>query len=145
MPRRTVFVDDCKSTQLFCLYTLLTKYHSLREDGDEKEQTIGDTLQAQDFSDKISYAFQLATAQGPMCNEPVQGIVVFLEEVTVTPSTDDESSARDKLGRLTGEVIKTVQQAIRQGFLDWSPRLLLAMYSCEIQASSKSSQSCKRE
>jgi ribosome assembly protein 1 len=62
---------------------------------------------------------------------------VFLEEVTVTPSTDDETSARDKIGRLTGEVIKTAQQAIRQGFLDWSPRLLLAMYSCEIQASSK--------
>ncbi|KAG4431426.1 hypothetical protein IFR05_013095 [Cadophora sp. M221] len=109
----------------------------LREEGDEKEQAVGDTLQAKDFSDKISYAFQLATAQGPMCNEPVQGIAVFLEEVTVTPSTDDESSARDKLGRLTGEVIKTVQQAIRQGFLDWSPRLLLAMYSCEIQASTE--------
>ncbi|KAH6724038.1 P-loop containing nucleoside triphosphate hydrolase protein [Leptodontidium sp. MPI-SDFR-AT-0119] len=109
----------------------------LREEGDEKEQAVGDTLQAKDFSDKISYAFQLATAQGPMCNEPVQGIAVFLEEVIVTPSTDDESSARDKLGRLTGEVIKTVQQAIRQGFLDWSPRLLLAMYSCEIQASTE--------
>ncbi|KAH7342873.1 P-loop containing nucleoside triphosphate hydrolase protein [Rhexocercosporidium sp. MPI-PUGE-AT-0058] len=109
----------------------------LREEGDEKEQTVGDTLQAQDFSDKINYAFQLATAQGPMCNEPVQGIAVFLEEITVTPSTDDDSSARDKLGRLTGEVIKTVQQAIRQGFLDWSPRLLLAMYSCEIQASTE--------
>jgi len=99
---------------------------------------VGDTLQARDFSDKISYAFQLATAQGPLCNEPVQGIAVFLEEITVTPSADDESSAREKLGRLTGEVIKTVQQAIKQGFLDWSPRLLLAMYSCEIQASSKS-------
>jgi len=109
----------------------------LREAGDEKDHTVGDTLQAQDFSDKISYAFQLATAQGPMCNEPVQGIAVFLEEVTVTPTIDDESSARDKLGRLTGEVIKTVQQAIRQGFLDWSPRLLLAMYSCEIQASTE--------
>ncbi|KAG0648767.1 Elongation factor 1 [Hyphodiscus hymeniophilus] len=102
---------------------------------EEARQTVGDTLQARDFSDKISYAFQLATAQGPMCNEPVQGIAVFLEEVTLTPSIDDDSSPRDKLGRLTGEVIKTVQQAIKQGFLDWSPRLLLAMYSCEIQAS----------
>ncbi|CZT40755.1 probable translation elongation factor eEF4 [Rhynchosporium secalis] len=109
----------------------------LRDDRDENDRTVGDTLQAQDFSDKISYAFQLATAQGPMCNEPVQGIAVFLEEVTLTPSTNDESSARDRLGRLTGEVIKTVQQAIRQGFLDWSPRLLLAMYSCEIQASTE--------
>ena len=103
----------------------------------ETKQALGETLQARDFSDKISYAFQLATAQGPLCNEPIQGIAVFLEEVTVAASTDDESSARDKLGRLTGEVIKTVQQAIKQGFLDWSPRLLLAMYSCEIQASSK--------
>lgn len=98
---------------------------------------MGETIQAQDFSDRISYAFQLATQQGPLCNEPVQGVAVFLEEVIVTPSTDDETSARDRVGRLTGEVIKTTQQAIRQGFLDWSPRLLLAMYSCEIQASSK--------
>jgi ribosome assembly protein 1 len=111
---------------------------SLKESNTEEEhKEIGDTLQARDFSDKISYAFQLATAQGPLCNEPVQGIAVFLEEVTITHSVDDESSARDRLGRLTGEVIKTMQQAIKQGFLDWSPRLLLAMYSCEIQASSK--------
>jgi ribosome assembly protein 1 len=122
------------------LIVFLVDYPSLRDtSGEEAKQTVSDTLQARDFSDKISYAFQLATAQGPLCNEPVQGIAVFLEEVTVIPSTDDESSARDKLGRLTGEVIKTVQQAIKQGFLDWSPRLLLAMYSCEIQASGKSS------
>lgn len=96
-------------------------------------------LQAHDLSDKISYAFQLATFQGPLCNEPVQGIAVFLESVTITRPTDEETafSARDRLGRLTGEVIKTVQASIRQGFLDWSPRILLAMYSCEIQAGSK--------
>jgi ribosome assembly protein 1 len=104
--------------------------------GKIRQQTLN-TLQPRDFSDKISYAFQLATAQGPLCNEPIQGIAVFLEEVTVNTSTDD-SSARDMLGRLTGEVIKSVQAGIKQGFLDWSPRLLLAMYSCEIQASSKS-------
>ena len=91
-----------------------------------------------DFSDKISYAFQLATAQGPLCNEPIQGIAVFLEEVNVSSSSEDGTSGGDQLGRLTGEVIKTVRESIRQGFLDWSPRLLLAMYSCEIQASSES-------
>ena len=87
--------------------------------------------------DKISYAFQLATAQGPLCHEPIQGIAVFLEAVTIEPSSSAETSARENLGRLTGEVIKTVRDSIRQGFLDWSPRLLLAMYSCEIQASGK--------
>ncbi|MCJ1272140.1 Cytoplasmic GTPase/eEF2-like protein (ribosomal biogenesis) [Lobaria immixta] len=96
-----------------------------------------DGLSARDFSDKISYGFQLATIQGPLCHEPVQGIAVFLEEVTVAAPGEDESSARETLGRLTGEVIKTVRDSIRQGFLDWSPRLCLAMYSCEIQASTE--------
>lgn len=120
--------------------------HSLQEgletdsqemDNRTEEQT--DTLTARDFSDKISYAFQLATAQGPLCNEPIQGTAVFVEEVIVTAPADEESSSREQLGRLTGEVIKTVRDSIRQGFLDWSPRLLLAMYSCEIQASSMNS------
>ena len=94
-----------------------------------------ETVLSSTLSDKISYAFQLATAQGPLCHEPVQGIAVFLEEVTIT--NDDETSARENLGRMTGEVIRTVRESIHQGFLDWSPRLLLAMYSCEVQASSK--------
>lgn len=91
-----------------------------------------------DFSDKIAYAFQLATAQGPMCHEPAQGIAVILETVTISAPTDsEEPSTLDQLGRLTGEVIKTVRDAIRTGFMDWSPRLMLAMYSCEIQASTE--------
>lgn len=95
------------------------------------------------FADKIVYAFQLATQQGPLCHEPVQGIAVIVEDVkvTATGSNGEDGSnstllVRDNLGRLTGEVIKTVQQSIHKGFLDWSPRLMLAMYSCEIQASS---------
>lgn len=103
---------------------------------DSKGPAIDEKLSAAHLSDKITYAFQLATNQGPLCHEPVQGIAVIVEDVTITPSEDD-ASARDSLGRLTGEVIKTVQYSIRQGFLDWSPRLMLAMYSCEIQASSK--------
>ncbi|KFY25265.1 hypothetical protein V491_01839, partial [Pseudogymnoascus sp. VKM F-3775] len=64
------------------------------------------TIQPRDFADNISYAFQLACAQGPLCHEPVQGIAVFLDEVIVSPNSED-SSSRDQLGRLTGEVIKT--------------------------------------
>ncbi|KAH6875798.1 elongation factor 2 [Alternaria rosae] len=90
------------------------------------------TISARTFSSTISYAFQLATAQGPCCAEPVQGIAVFLEDVIL--NIPDDESAQDR-GRLTGEVIKAVRSSIHQGFLDWSPRMLLAMYSCEIQAS----------
>ncbi|KAI1101982.1 P-loop containing nucleoside triphosphate hydrolase protein [Jackrogersella minutella] len=105
-----------------------------QEDGSTPR--AGEALQAAHLCDKITYAFQLSMNQGPLCNEPVQGVAVIIEDLTVAP-TDEEASARDRLGRLTGEVIKTVQQCIRQGFLDWSPRLMLAMYSCEIQASTE--------
>ena len=97
--------------------------------------SVDDKLQAGHFCDKITYGFQLATDRGPLCQEPVQGVAVFVEDVSITPS-EDETTARDSIGRLTGEVIKTVQQSIHKAFLDWSPRMLLAMYSCEIQASS---------
>ncbi|KAL9046483.1 MAG: hypothetical protein Q9214_000692 [Letrouitia sp. 1 TL-2023] len=93
------------------------------------------SLSPRNFSDNISYAFQLATAQGPLCHEAVQGVAVFLEDVTIAVPSDEAHTANEQLGRLTGETIKTVRDSIRHGFLDWSPRLLLAMYSCEIQAS----------
>ncbi|EEU39136.1 uncharacterized protein NECHADRAFT_100961 [Fusarium vanettenii 77-13-4] len=96
----------------------------------------GESLHPSHLADKISYAFQLAAAQGPLCNEPLQGVAVFVEEVTLNLAEDD-ISPRDKLGRLTGEIIKTFQSALRSGFLDWSSRLMLAMYSVEIQASTE--------
>ena len=102
------------------------------------DTSASSTVSPETFSDKISYAFQLATAQGPLCHEPIRGIAVFLEDVTVSSAANEDASGRDNLGRLTGEVIKTVRDSIQQGFLEWSPRLLLAMYSCEVQASSKS-------
>lgn len=112
------------------------KVFAPEKQADGSSPKADETLKAAHLCDKVTYAFQLAMNQGPLCNEPVQGIAVIIEDVTVAPA-DEETSARDRLGRLTGEVIKTVQQSIRQGFLDWSPRLMLAMYSCEIQASSK--------
>ncbi|KAI6087510.1 P-loop containing nucleoside triphosphate hydrolase protein [Hypoxylon rubiginosum] len=107
-----------------------------KQNGDGTSPKANEALKAAHLCDKITYGFQLSMNQGPLCNEPVQGVAVIIEDLTVA-ATDEEASARDRLGRLTGEVIKTVQQCIRQGFLDWSPRLMFAMYSCEIQASTE--------
>ncbi|KAF6222253.1 hypothetical protein HO133_001339 [Letharia lupina] len=141
-PRRTgpnLLIDATQdgTCQRFLQETHETPVTDLGANNDANSRPNPDTLTPRDFSDKISYAFQLSTAQGPMCHEPMQGVAVFLESVTVSAPSDDESSAHEKLGRLTGETIKTVRDAIRQGFMDWSPRLMLAMYSCEIQASSE--------
>ncbi|KAJ4505068.1 Cytoplasmic GTPase/eEF2-like protein (ribosomal biogenesis) [Exophiala dermatitidis] len=87
----------------------------------------------QDFSDTIVYAFQLATSQGPLCREPMQGVAVFLEDISQQLPSESSDPAVES-GRLTGELISAVREAIRSAFLDWSPRILLAMYSCTIQA-----------
>lgn len=139
-PRRTgpnLLIDATKEGCLPRAFEGQTTTATTNPEANEK-------LAARHLSDKITYAFQLATSQGPLCHEPVQGIAVFIEDVVLTPAADeDDVSARGSLAQLTGEVIKTVQQSIHKGFLDWSPRLMLAMYSCEIQASSKCFKRCR--
>jgi Translation elongation factors (GTPases) len=114
----------------------LTTKTSLIDDPKQSSSENHDqqALLVRDLCDKIAYAFQLATGQGPLCQEPMQGIAVFLEDLTVHTTSNDELD----MGRLTGDAIRLVREGISQGFLDWSPRIMLAMYSCEIQATSKS-------
>ena len=119
---------------------MLTHYSSLQGLLEHDQYAIDQNARAgHDLLNKILYAFQLASANGPLCSEPLQGVAVFLEELSLSTQADANETAIEASGRLTGEIIRTVRDFIRQGFLDWSPRMLLAMYSCEIQASSKPS------
>lgn len=43
-------------------------------------------------------------------------------------------TVRSKWSSARGNLISSGQDAFKAGLLDWSPRLLLAMYSCDIQA-----------
>ncbi|KAH7063666.1 P-loop containing nucleoside triphosphate hydrolase protein [Macrophomina phaseolina] len=129
-PRRTgpnLLVDETGLRVLPHILSLDPEQHTAAQPQSDE------ALTPHDFSDKITYAFQLATYQGPLCNEPVQGISVHVESVELDQSAAD----RTALGRLTGEVIKATRSGIHAGFLDWSPRMLLAMYSCEIQCSTE--------
>lgn len=107
---------------------------SLQEDDASSPNPDHEIKHFSSLADKVTHAFQLATHQGPLCNEPIQGIAVFLETLQ-THITPEETS--QNMGRLTGEILRTTREAITTGFLDWSPRILLAMYSCEIQASAE--------
>ncbi|KAL7945820.1 P-loop containing nucleoside triphosphate hydrolase protein [Trichoderma barbatum] len=130
-PRRTgpnLLIDATKDG-------ILPKIFASAKASDAAPESV-EKLHPSHLSDKIAYAFQLSTAQGPLCNEPMQGVAVFVEDVSLSLSEDD-TSARDKLSRLTGEVIKAFQSSLRAGFLDWSPRLMLAMYTLEIQTSTE--------
>ena len=130
-PRRTgpnLLIDATKDK-------ILTKAFA-RDQTTETAPRADETLHPGHLADKITYAFQLATAHGPLCREPLQGVAIFVDDLSLNLAEDD-SSARDKLGRLTGEIIKSFQSALRSGFMDWSPRIMLAMYSVEIQTSTE--------
>ncbi|EIW81293.1 P-loop containing nucleoside triphosphate hydrolase protein [Coniophora puteana RWD-64-598 SS2] len=88
-----------------------------------------------DFSNHIETGFQLATFQGPLCAEPVEGMAYFVESVVEDDEGVQKEILQNRLSQVTGSVISAVRDACRNGLLDWSPRLMLAMYSCDIQAS----------
>ena len=47
------------------------------------------------------------------------------------------SIAQPNYAQVSGSLMTAVRDACRNGLLDWSPRLMLAMYSCDIQAASE--------
>ncbi|KAI9594546.1 P-loop containing nucleoside triphosphate hydrolase protein [Syncephalis fuscata] len=96
------------------------------------------------FDENIATGFQMATQVGPLCAEPCVGIGWFVESFDVTPdqetadtSTNSESQNYKSLTRFSGQVITLTRDACRKAFLQWSPRLMLAVYICDIQATSE--------
>ncbi|GBE84885.1 Ribosome assembly protein [Sparassis crispa] len=87
------------------------------------------------FDNSLEAGFQLATFQGPLCAEPVQGLAYFVESVEIDREGIEQERTHNRMPQVTGAFISSVKDACRNGLLDWSPRLLLAMYTCDIQAS----------
>jgi len=85
------------------------------------------------LENSIINGFQLGTSNGPLCHEPTQGMAIIVEEVKETESTEESPVIPNLLGRL----ITTTRDTIHQTMLDWSPRIMLAMYTCDIQASAE--------
>ncbi|GAA5954470.1 hypothetical protein JCM8115_004599 [Rhodotorula mucilaginosa] len=87
-----------------------------------------------ELDENFDTAFQLAMNRGPLCAEPVVGMAYFLEAVELHSDGLDIATVRSRWSGARGQLISAGQDAFRNGLLDWSPRLQLAMYSCDIQA-----------
>ncbi|KAH8825069.1 translation elongation factor 2 [Flagelloscypha sp. PMI_526] len=96
----------------------------------------GKTL-LKDLEKNVETGFQLAVSQGPLCAEPVQGLGYFVERIEVDEEHIAVEIEQNRLSQITGSLISGVRDACRNGLLDWSPRLMLAMYSCDIQCSTE--------
>ncbi|OBZ82122.1 Ribosome assembly protein 1 [Choanephora cucurbitarum] len=131
-------IDSKKSTQVAVDHA--DEVIKVEDDNDKSED--GNSLSILDVDFHIHTGFQLTTLTGPLCAEPmtgvcyiVQGVEFHTEELAST--NKEQVDVRSRLHTVQGQVIAAAKEAYRQGFLDWSPRLLLAMYTCDIQANAE--------
>jgi ribosome assembly protein 1 len=80
--------------------------------------------------------FQIATQFGPLCEEPVMGLIFYVENLEINISQNEEDSGKG-YGFLSGQIISLIKDACKESLQAYSPRLMLAMYECEIQATSE--------
>ncbi|KAI0051129.1 P-loop containing nucleoside triphosphate hydrolase protein [Auriscalpium vulgare] len=115
-----------------------TGRHSLRRRlAHQVEESASDGMDqvAREFDANIETGFQVATSHGPLCGEPVEGMAFFVQQVEIDQEGVGREAEQNRMSQITGSLITAVKDACRNGLLDWSPRLKLAMYSCDIQAS----------
>lgn len=94
-------------------------------------------LFAADDSKKFAYeanvinGFQLATNEGPLASEQLIGVLVVASVIEHEVDEDDIPI------NLSGRIITHTRDLIHEKFLTKGPRLYLAMYTCDIQASAE--------
>lgn len=79
-----------------------------------------------DAQSALSTGFQLATNKGPLCDEPLQGVLIIIENIEIT----DQDSGIDPYGPFQGQIISTMKDVIRQAVLKTAPRLVEGVYEC---------------
>ncbi|XP_034683420.1 elongation factor-like GTPase 1 [Vitis riparia] len=95
-------------------------------------------MEAESLESSVISGFQLATAAGPLCEEPMWGLA-FVIEARISPSEGQQSDdletsyqPLEQYGIFTGQVMNTVKDACRTAVLQKKPRLVEAMYFCEL-------------
>lgn len=75
---------------------------------------------------QVLNGFQMATNEGPLASEMLQGCAVLIRRA--------RHKAEEELLNVSGVVLSKTKHEIHRAFLLRSPRLCLAMYTCEIQS-----------
>ncbi|BAF12700.1 uncharacterized protein [Oryza sativa Japonica Group] len=79
----------------------------------------------------IVSGFQLATNAGPLCDEPMWGLV-FVVEPYIFCDHSDAANHSEQYNIFSGQVITAVKEACREAVVQNKPRLVEAMYFCEL-------------
>lgn len=87
--------------------------------------------------------FDLAMGQGPLCDEPMQGVGIIIEELSTVPTDTEENGSaplsEDRLqdAQLQGQLISAMKQSCRVALKKHPLRLVAAMYMCRVFTSSQ--------
>ena len=171
-------LDDAKSAEAAHAATLASQLASLNlkhmtssNGGDAPENTVEQQLLPlevaqhvqQSVESGIASGFELATAAGPLCDEPMWGLSFQIEarlnlSISLSAPCDNEeersgggdgggggggesaptlSFLEDVYGPCSGQVTSAVRHAVRQAVLEAGPRLAEAAFLCEITTSSE--------
>ena len=94
--------------------------------------------EAESLESSLLSGFQLATAAGPLCEEPMWGLA-FVIEARISPLEGQLSNELEtcyqpleQYGIFTGQVMNTVKDACRTAVIKKKPRIVEAMYFCEL-------------
>lgn len=88
-------------------------------------------LESMALRNSIVSGFQIATNAGPLCDEPMWGLAFIVEPYIFTDSSEAANHS-DQHNIFSGQVITAVKEACRAAVLQNKPRLVEAMYFCEL-------------
>ncbi|CAH1430913.1 unnamed protein product [Lactuca virosa] len=92
--------------------------------------------EAKSLRSSVLSGFQVATAAGPLCDEPMWGLA-FMIEASILPFESEteaihQQSQSDQYGVFSGQVMTAVKEACKAALLQKNPRIVEGMYFCEL-------------
>jgi len=103
---------------------------------DDNQNDEENDLRMREYDNSIVSGFQLAVQSGPMCEEPMRGVAFMVSDWSIQEKqTAEESSI--KHGPLSGQHISSFREGCRRAVMAQPMRLMAAMYTCEIQATTE--------
>lgn len=122
--------------------TLLKDSGLVKTDEEDSNMLVKATVSAMhSVASGISAGFQMASLSGPLCDEPLRGVMVEIGAKLVFSISKDGSpqimTQEDVFGPFNGQVSATLKQGIRRAILENNPRIVEAHFLCEISTSSE--------
>jgi ribosome assembly protein 1 len=94
---------------------------------------------AKELNSAMISGFDLATCSGPLMDEPMQGAIFIIEDVSlaeeVKEAVPNQAAVVNSHGPFGGQVMGTLRALCKKAFLNSDPRIVEGMYLCSMQAS----------